>query len=105
MTISIFVQIDSEDNDDLSPIVDELEYIEYSITGDTDSFQRRSLNEENEKRAWEDLVKIRQISGDEFPVYVDDFNYNLSPDVYLNLVNLTGYPSISNFYYYDVSAK
>ena len=64
--------------------MEELQYLEYSITGDT-------------------ALYARQIKGDEFPVYVDDFNYNLSQDVIINFVKLTGSSRINDYYYYDVS--
>lgn len=60
----------------------------------------RSLHGE---RNWPNDENKRQIKGDEFPVYVDDFNYNLSQDVIINFVKLTGSSQINDYYYYDVS--
>ena len=94
-------QIQFADNDDLATIVEELEYLEYSITGDTDLYERKSLHANGNRRT--NVDNKRQINGDEFPVYVDDFNYNLSQDVIINFVKLTGSSQIKDYYYYDVS--
>ena len=95
-------QIQSADNDNLATIVEELEYLEYSITGDTDLYERKSLHANGNRRR-PNVDNKRQINGDEFPVYVDDFNYNLSQDVIINFVKLTGSSQIIDYYYYDVS--
>ena len=97
--ITLFVnritcKIQSADNDNLASIVEELDYIEYAITGDTSLYLRRKRTNVDNKR---------QINGDEFPVYVDYDYYNLSPDVLVNIAKLTGSVQISDYYYYDVS--
>ena len=66
--------------------------MEYAITGDTD-YNARSLQFSRSKR---------QISGDQYPVYIDEFNDNLVGDIVLNLEKIIGTSTIGDFYYYDV---
>ena len=81
----------------MSPIIDELDYIEYAVLGDTDydhDYGRRKRSSERQSR---------QVSGDGFPVYVDEFNDNMVGDVIINLAMLIGSTTIKDYYYYDVS--
>lgn len=89
----ISCKIQSADNDNLASIVEELEYIEFAITGDTSLWARRSFHDNK-----------RQINGDEILVDNIDYDYyNLSPDVLINIAKLIGSVQISDYYYYDVS--
>ena len=89
----ISCKIQSADNDNLASIVEELEYIEFAITGDTSLWARRSFHDNK-----------RQINGDEILVDNIDYDYyNLSPDVLINIAKIIGSVQISDYYYYDVS--
>ena len=74
----------------MSSIVDNLDYVEFAIYGDTsDNRRRRSHN------------KGRQVSGD-YTVYVDEFNDNLLDDVVINIADIVGVTEIDDFYHYEV---
>ena len=78
-------------NSGLSTIVDNLDYVEFAIYGDTSYQGRRSYNSS----------KGRQDSGD-YTVYVDEFNDNLVDEVVVNIADIIGVTEIEDFYFYEV---